>query len=195
MWRREQPVRSVLGIRMQESCAVYRGQSSDSPTAYERPGTTIVTELLHEGHTGVTLPVRVVTGAEPAWFERSRNGVARGHFGAVATRGRNGPKIVLRHGMKCRRCSAGARGATLPALARSRTVWGADRISGLRCSQCGTLFDADDIAKLLLEKQSQLERVGLLTPRAAVRSPRRRPPAGIFRLKKTDMCACRLRRR
>jgi hypothetical protein len=43
-------------------------------------------------------------------------------------------------------------------------VWGADRISGLRCAACGTLLDAGDIAQLLLEKQSQLERVGLLTP-------------------------------
>jgi hypothetical protein len=164
---------------------VYRGQSSDSPIAYERPGTTTVTELLHRDHTGVTIPVRVVTGGEPAWFERSSNGVARGQFGAVVTRGRNGPKIVLRHGMKCRRCSAGARGATLAELTRSRTVWGADRISGLRCSQCGTLFDAEDIAQLLLEKQSQLERFGLLTPRAAGAEPQA-PPAvrGSFRLKK-----------
>ncbi|HXO86640.1 MAG TPA: hypothetical protein VN803_14060 [Gemmatimonadales bacterium] len=52
-------------------------------------------------------------------------------------------------------------------LARSRRIWGADRISGLRCSHCGALFDAEDIAQLLLEKQSQLERFGLLTPPTA----------------------------
>jgi len=50
-------------------------------------------------------------------------------------------------------------------------VWGADRISGLRCVVCGTLLDAEDIAQLLLEKQSQLERFGLLTPPTAAVVP------------------------
>ena len=73
--------------------------------------------------------------------------------------------------MKCRRCEGRAPGAAPRERARSRTVWGADRISGLRCSACGTLLDADDIAKLLLEKQSQLERFGLLTPPTAAVVP------------------------
>jgi hypothetical protein len=73
--------------------------------------------------------------------------------------------------MKCRRCEGRAPGAAPRERARSRTVWGADRISGLRCSACGTLLDADDIAKLLLEKQSQLERFGLLTPPSAAVVP------------------------
>jgi len=70
-------------------------------------------------------------------------------------------------------------------LARSRRIWGADRISGVRCSQCGALFDAEDIALVLLEKQSQLERFGLLTPSTGgSESPM--PPAmhGTLRLKK-----------
>jgi hypothetical protein len=42
--------------------------------------------------------------------------------------------------------------------------WGADRISGLRCERCGALLGAEDVARLLLEKQSLLERFGMLTP-------------------------------
>jgi hypothetical protein len=69
--------------------------------------------------------------------------------------------------------------------ARSRRVWGADRISGLHCSTCGSLLDAEDIAKLLLEKQSQLESFGLLTPPAAGSEPPPPPTgSGILRLKK-----------
>lgn len=66
--------------------------------------------------------------------------------------------------MRCRHCEARARGAAPLEPARSRTIWGADRISGLRCSDCGALLDAEDIAQLLMQKESQLERFGLLTP-------------------------------
>ena len=73
--------------------------------------------------------------------------------------------------MKCRRCEGGAPGAALGQGSRSGTVWGADRISGLHCAECGLLLDAQDIAQLLLEKQSQLERFGLLTPLPAAAVP------------------------
>ncbi|HET8712376.1 MAG TPA: hypothetical protein VFM23_01700 [Gemmatimonadales bacterium] len=45
-------------------------------------------------------------------------------------------------------------------------VWGADRISGLRCARCGALLGAEDVARLLLAKQSQLEQFGMLKPPA-----------------------------
>ena len=73
--------------------------------------------------------------------------------------------------MKCRRCEGRAPGVAPREPARSRRVWGADRISGLHCSACGTLLDAEDIATLLLEKQSQLERFGLLTRPSAAGLP------------------------
>jgi hypothetical protein len=79
--------------------------------------------------------------------------------------------------MLCRRCTAlWARGAEAgkPKAPRSAPVWGADRISGLRCDRCTALLGADDIAQLLLEKQSQLAQFGLLTPRRPPREPRRR---------------------
>jgi hypothetical protein len=60
-------------------------------------------------------------------------------------------------------------------------VWGADRISGLRCPRCGNLLDADDIAQLLLQKQSQLDQFGLLRPDAPV-SPKQ--THGVVRLEK-----------
>lgn len=66
--------------------------------------------------------------------------------------------------MKCRRCEGRAPETAPRARVPSRRVWGADRISGLRCAVCGVLLDAEDIATLLLEKQSQLEQFGLLTP-------------------------------
>jgi len=71
-------------------------------------------------------------------------------------------------GVYCRSCEARTRrGAAPPAPPPAEPphpgkIWGAERISGLRCGQCGALLGADDIAKLLLEKQSQLEQFGLL---------------------------------
>jgi hypothetical protein len=50
-------------------------------------------------------------------------------------------------------------------------VWGADRISGLRCARCGVMLGADDIALLLGEKASQLARFGLASTRYDVRLP------------------------
>ena len=79
--------------------------------------------------------------------------------------------------MKCRRCEGRAPDVGRD-RARSGTVWGADRISGLHCSSCGTLLDAEDIAQLLLEKQSQLERFGLLTPPLAAAVPIANHPDG-----------------
>ena len=65
--------------------------------------------------------------------------------------------------MYCRSCEAGARRGAVPTEPpHSGRIWGADRISGLRCGRCGELLGAEDIAKLLLEKQSQLEQFGLL---------------------------------
>lgn len=43
-------------------------------------------------------------------------------------------------------------------------IWGAERISGLRCARCGILLGAEDVLRLLLAKQSQLEQFGLLKP-------------------------------
>ncbi|HEY7192535.1 MAG TPA: hypothetical protein VH439_02260 [Gemmatimonadales bacterium] len=67
--------------------------------------------------------------------------------------------------MSCRACEdrpiTEVAGAT---SADSGSIWGVERISGLRCSRCGALLGADDIVRLLLEKQSQLERFGLLMP-------------------------------
>jgi len=48
-------------------------------------------------------------------------------------------------------------------------VWGADRISGLRCGRCGILLGAEDIAQLLGEKASQLAQFGLASTRYDVR--------------------------
>ena len=87
--------------------------------------------------------------------------------------------------MKCRRCEGRAPDVALRDRARSRTVWGADRISGLHCTICGTLLDAEDIAQLLLEKQSQLERFGLLPLPASASEPHVAVAAHrLFRLKK-----------
>jgi hypothetical protein len=67
--------------------------------------------------------------------------------------------------MLCRRCEAlsyeGASRRQSGALAR---VWGAERISGLRCASCGALLGAEDIAQLLLQKESQLAQFGLVNP-------------------------------
>ena len=78
--------------------------------------------------------------------------------------------------MMCRRCtalSARGGGAAMEKAPRSATVWGADRISGLRCDRCAALLGVEDIAQLLLEKQSQLAQFGLLTPRRSPREPAR----------------------
>ncbi len=79
--------------------------------------------------------------------------------------------------MLCRPCtalSARAGEAGKPKAPRTAPVWGADRISGLRCDRCAALLGVEDIAQLLLEKQSQLARFGLLTPRRPPREPTRR---------------------
>ena len=68
-------------------------------------------------------------------------------------------------GVYCRSCEARSRRGAAPGEpAHPGSIWGADRISGLRCARCGALLDADDIVKMLLEKQSQLEQFGLLRP-------------------------------
>jgi len=68
-------------------------------------------------------------------------------------------------GVHCRSCEARSRRGAAPGEpAHPESIWGADRISGLRCGRCGALLGADDIAQLLLEKQSQLEQFGLLRP-------------------------------
>jgi hypothetical protein len=60
--------------------------------------------------------------------------------------------------MYCRRCE------TPREPAHPGPIWGADRISGLRCGRCGALLGAEDIVRLLLAKQSQLEQFGMLEP-------------------------------
>jgi len=67
--------------------------------------------------------------------------------------------------MHCGSCEARSRdGATPREPAQHGPIWGAERISGLRCAGCGTLLGAEDIIRLLLAKQSQLEQFGLLKP-------------------------------
>ena len=67
--------------------------------------------------------------------------------------------------MNCRSCEARSRDAVTPTEPAHRVpIWGADRISGLRCTRCGVLLGADDVARLLLAKQSQLEQFGMLRP-------------------------------
>ena len=52
-------------------------------------------------------------------------------------------------------------------------LWGADRISGLRCARCGALLGAEDVARLLLAKQSLLEQFGMLKPPGEAGAPAR----------------------
>src|SRR5258705_4577810 len=63
--------------------------------------------------------------------------------------------------MFCRGCEALSRdGASRRRV--SPPVWGAERISGLRCVSCRALLDADDIEQLLLEEESQLAQLSLV---------------------------------
>jgi len=66
--------------------------------------------------------------------------------------------------MFCRGCEALSRDGASSRRVSPAPVWGAERISGLRCVSCGALLDADDIAQLLLEKESQLAQFGLVNP-------------------------------
>ena len=67
--------------------------------------------------------------------------------------------------MNCRSCEARSRDdITTPEPAHPIPIWGADRISGLRCTRCGALLGAEDVARLLLAKQSQLEQFGMIRP-------------------------------
>ena len=67
--------------------------------------------------------------------------------------------------MYCGPCEARWRDDVPPPEPAHRVpVWGADRISGLRCGRCGALLGAEDVARLLLAKQSQLEQFGMLRP-------------------------------
>lgn len=69
--------------------------------------------------------------------------------------------------MYCRSCD------TPREPAHPGPIWGADRISGLRCARCGALLGADDVVRLLLAKQSQLEQFGMLTPPSEAPAPPR----------------------
>ena len=67
--------------------------------------------------------------------------------------------------MHCRGCEARPRDDATPhEPAHPAPIWGADRISGLRCTRCGALLGAEDVARLLLAKQSQLEQFGMIRP-------------------------------
>jgi len=66
--------------------------------------------------------------------------------------------------MHCRSCEERSREGTRPEPANPVPIWGADRISGLRCVRCGALLGAEDVVRLLLAKQSQLEQFGMLQP-------------------------------
>ncbi len=75
---------------------------------------------------------------------------------------------LRRHqGMHCRSCEARSHHDTTPREpAHLGPIWGADRISGLRCASCGALLGAEDVVRLLLAKQSQLAQFGMLNPPA-----------------------------
>src|SRR5882762_11580150 len=101
--------------------------------------------------------------------------------------GARGPEFVLHAGMHCRRCKTPAPGApNVPESGRTGAgrVWGADRISGIRCASCGVMLGAEDIALLLGEKASQLAQFGLASTRHDVGSPAPAspPPARAIRL-------------
>jgi len=67
--------------------------------------------------------------------------------------------------MHCRSCDTrSVAGEPRRTPAHPVPLWGAERISGLRCARCGALLGVEDIARLLLDKQFQLEQFGLLTP-------------------------------
>jgi len=77
----------------------------------------------------------------------------------------NGPEFEKASGMDCRSCETrSGDGEPRRAPAHPVPLWGAERISGLRCGRCGALLGAEDIARLLLDKQSLLEQFGMLTP-------------------------------
>jgi len=77
----------------------------------------------------------------------------------------NGPEFEKPTGMHCGNCQTrSVDGEPRRAPAHPVALWGAERISGLRCARCGALLGAEDIARLLLDKQSQLEQFGMLTP-------------------------------
>ena len=98
-------------------------------------------------------------------------------FGARPQGGSGGPEIELGVGMHCRRCSTPAPGASRGLEASRSGHWVADRISGLRCGHCGVLLDADDIAQLLGEKESQLAQFGLLSAPDDAEPPATSSPA------------------
>ncbi|PYO71914.1 MAG: hypothetical protein DMD64_13020 [Gemmatimonadetes bacterium] len=83
--------------------------------------------------------------------------------------------------MYCSSCQARPR----TGAAQGR-IWGLDRISGLRCSRCGALLGADDIAHLLLAKQSQLEQFGLLRPPTHADPTTPQPAARALRVVRTE---------
>ena len=80
--------------------------------------------------------------------------------------------------MNCRSCEPRSRDDATPREpANPVPIWGAERISGLRCARCGALLGAEDVVRLLLAKQSQLEQFGLLKP------PTPEPPAPVRALR------------
>jgi hypothetical protein len=88
--------------------------------------------------------------------------------------------------MHCRRCEARSRDDATPREpAHPAPIWGAERISGLRCAHCGALLGAEDVVRLLLAKQSQLEQFGMLRPPGELPEPQAPGRAlGVVRLEK-----------
>ncbi len=90
--------------------------------------------------------------------------------------------------MHCRGCEARPRDDATPhEPAHPAPIWGAERISGLRCAHCGALLGAEDVVQLLLAKQSQLEQFGMLRPpgelsRAPGQGPEPQPPGRALRV-------------
>jgi hypothetical protein len=80
--------------------------------------------------------------------------------------------------MHCRPCEARSRDdATRREPAHPAPIWGAERISGLRCAHCGALLGAEDVVRLLLAKQLQLEQFGMLRPPDGLSERSELPPS------------------
>lgn len=79
--------------------------------------------------------------------------------------------------MLCTRCEALSQGRAGRSQIDTLPVWGADQIRDVKCTLCGTTLDADDIARLLAEKHSQLAQFGLVGPTHPPVAPK--PPISV----------------
>ena len=133
---------------------------------------------MHQDHKGVTN--RCSPACRRGEETRAHRGVSALLVRDSASAGRlasGGPEFEWGAGMHCRRCGTPAPDASRRLEAARSGHWVANRISGLRCAQCGVLLGADDIAQLLGEKESQLAQFGLLSVPADSGPPATSSPA------------------